>query len=126
MHASFTNNAQLEDSIITTLRGFLIIAWLLPTILAVNAVTSLGFDGGKVFFDDFEQPWRAQFNTEFFLHVLPITAWVFWRESSKITGLLCAVGTMFGGIFTLPYLLIATFREQGDIRRVLLGRHWFN
>ena len=106
------------------LRGFLIIGWLLLVAVTFNAITALGLDGGKVFIEDFAQPWRAQFNTDFLLHVLPITAWVFWREQSKLTGLLCAVGTTFGGVFTLLYLFITTFREQGDIRRVLLGNHY--
>jgi peptidoglycan biosynthesis protein MviN/MurJ (putative lipid II flippase) len=105
-------------------RGFLILAWLLLMAVTFHAINTLGLEGGKVFFDDFAQAWRAQFYTDFLLHVLPITAWVFWREPSKIAGLLCAVGTTFGGVFTLLYLLIATFREQGDIRRVLLGRHY--
>lgn len=104
-------------------RGFLIIGWVLLMAVSVQAVSSMGFEGGKVFFDDFSHPWRAQFYTDFLLHVLPITAWVFWREPSKVTGLLCAVGTTFGGVFTLLYLFITTFREQGDIRRVLLGKH---
>lgn len=105
------------------LRAYLVLGWLLLAGVTVWAVSSLGLEGGKVFFDDFAHAWRAQFYTDFLLHVLPITAWVFWRERSKTVGLLCALGTTLGGVFTLLYLLAATYRAEGDVRRLLLGHH---
>ncbi|MDP9141860.1 MAG: hypothetical protein M3O62_13820 [Pseudomonadota bacterium] len=108
----------------TLLRGYLIAAWLLLAAITVYAVTSLGLDAANVFFSDFAHPWRAQFYTDFLLHVVPIAAWIFWREPSRIVGLLCAVGAASGGLFTLLYVLVATFRANGDPRRLLLGRHW--
>lgn len=103
------------------LRAYLLLGWLLLVAVTAWAVTTLGLDGGKVFFSDFAHAWRAQTNTDFLLHVLPIAAWVFWRERSKTVGLLCALGTFAGGAFTLLYLLVATFRAGGDVRRLLLG-----
>jgi hypothetical protein len=105
------------------LQVYLVTAWLLLVGVTAHAVMSLGLDGGNIFLTDFAQPWRAQFNTDFTLHVLPIAAWIIWREPSKIVGLLCAVGAIAGGVFTLPYLLIATIRARGDLRRLLLGKH---
>ena len=105
-------------------RGFLVIAWLLLVAVTANAFIKLGADGGMVFFSDFSHAWRAQFYTDFSLHILLVAAWVFWREPSKLVGLLCALGTALGGVFTLLYLLIASVRAQGDVRRLLLGKHW--
>ena len=105
------------------LRAYLILGWLLLGGVTVWAISSLGLDGGKVFFDDFAHGWRAQFYTDFLLHVVPVTAWVIWREQSKAVGLLCGVGTLFGGMFTLIYLLVATYRAGGDARKLMLGKH---
>lgn len=105
------------------LRGYLILGWLLLIGITVQAIRTLGIDAANVFFTDFEHLWRAQFYTDFLLHVVPVAAWIYWRESSKLTGLICALGTLMGGVFTLLYVLIATFRVKGDARRLLLGRY---
>lgn len=105
------------------LQGYLVIAWVLLAILTGLAIADSGLEGGRVFLTDFASPWRAQFNTDFTLYALPIAAWVLWREQSKLVGLLCALGTLAGGVFTLLYVLVATFRSRGDVRRLLLGHH---
>lgn len=105
------------------LRGYLLLGWLLLATITAWAISSLGVDAANVFFSDFEHAWRAQFYTDFMLHVLPISAWVFWREHSKAVGLLCALGTLMGGLFTLLYLLVASYRAKGDVRNLLLGHH---
>lgn len=107
----------------TLLRGYLLLGWLLLAGITVWAVATLGLDSANVFFSDYAHAWRAQFYTDFLLHVAPIAAWVYWREQSKLVGLLCALGTLMGGVFTLLYVLVATFRADGDVRRLLLGHH---
>jgi len=107
----------------TLLRGYLVLGWLLLAGITAWALATLGADGGKVFFSDFAHPWRASFYTDFLLHVIPVAAWVYWRERSRAVGLLCALGTVMGGLFTLGYLLVATYRAEGDVRRLLLGQH---
>lgn len=107
----------------TLLRTYLILGWLLLASITTWAISSLGLDGGKVFFDDFAHAWRAQFYTDFLLHVFPVAIWVYWREESKLAGLLCALGTLMGALFTLLYLLVATFRADGDAKRLMLGKH---
>jgi hypothetical protein len=107
----------------TLLRAYLILGWLLLAGITAWALTTVGPDGGKVFFTDFTDPWRASFNTDFLLHVIPFTAWVIWREPSKAVGLLCGIGTLFGGMFTLIYLLVATYQAGGDARKLMLGKH---
>ena len=86
-------------------------------------VRALGSEGGMLFVADFAHPWRAQFNTDFSIHLLLFMTWVFWRETSKAIGTLAALGCLMGGLFTLPYLLVAIWRAKGDVRALLLGAH---
>lgn len=105
------------------LRVYLLVGWCFLTGITMWAVGTLGLEGSAVFFSDLSHAWRAQFYSDFLLHVVPITIWVYWRETSRLSGVLCALGTLMGGVFTLLYMLVATFRSGGDARRLLLGRH---
>jgi len=104
-------------------RIFLLVMWLVLLAVTWRAVAELGMGGGMVFLSDFSQPWRAQFNTDFSLHILLFAVWVFWREHSKLVGAACAVLCALGGVFTFPYLFASVLRSQGDVRSLLLGSH---
>lgn len=108
---------------LTSFRVLLCIGWAALLIVTVQAVNALGADGaGQTFFGDLSHPWRAQFNTDFGLHLLLVAAWMVWRSKSLPVGLLCGLLAIFmGGLFTLAYLLVASIRAQGDMRKVLLG-----
>ncbi|AXQ27848.1 hypothetical protein D0B54_03775 [Solimonas sp. K1W22B-7] len=98
-----------------------ILLWLLILGITLRAVLALGSDGGMVFLTDLAHPWRLQFNADLLIHLLLFAAWVFWREKSKRAGGICALLCLMGGLFTLPYLLFALHRAQGDVRKFLLG-----
>jgi len=104
-------------------RLFVLAIWVALLAVTWRAVSELGLGGGNVFFADFSQPWRAQFNTDLSLHILLFAVWVFWREHSKLLGLVCAVFCALGGIFTFLYILVAVSRARGDARVLLLGAH---
>jgi hypothetical protein len=107
------------------LQGYFVVAWIVLAYVSTHAIASQGLDGGNVFITDFAHPWRAQFNTDFTLWAVPTAVWVFWRHASWLLGLLCAVATLaLGGMFLMPYLLVASIRAHGDARRLLLGAHW--
>jgi len=101
----------------------LVILWILIAAITARAFYELGSDGGMVFVTDFSHAWRAQFNTDFSIHLLLFAIWVFWREKSKAAGLISALLCMLGGVFTLLYLLAAIYRAQGNVKAVLLGTH---
>ena len=105
------------------LRLFVLAIWLVLLAVTWRAAAELGLGGGNVFFSDFSHPWRAQFNTDLSLHLLLFAVWVFWREHSKLLGLVCAVLCALGGIFTFLYLVVASYRSRGDARVLLLGAH---
>jgi hypothetical protein len=104
-------------------RIFVLAIWLALIAVTWRAVADLGAGAGTVFFSDFSHPWRAQFNTDLSLHLLLFGIWVFWREGSKLLGVVGAVLCVFGGLFTFLYLLVAAFRARGDARALLLGAH---
>jgi hypothetical protein len=108
----------------TLLRIFLAVAWLVIAYVTVRAVSQLGVAGGNIFFSDFSQPWRAQFNTDFGFHLLLMAGWIFYREKSTVAGVLCGMGAIFlGGFFSMAYILVATIRAKGHARVLLLGNH---
>ena len=101
-------------------------AWLVLLWVTIQAVRKLGFDkAGDFFIGDMSHPWRAQFNTDFSFFLLLVAAWMFWSSKNHALGVVFALLSIVGGgLFTLPYLLIATFRTDGNMRAVLLGRHF--
>lgn len=107
----------------TVFRVLLGLAWLGLLAVSVNAVRQLGLGAaGDVFFSDMSHPWRAQYNTDFLLHVVLVAAWMVYRSRSWIVGLICGLLAInVGGVFTLAYILVATFQAKGDMRKVLLG-----
>jgi hypothetical protein len=106
------------------LRIALVVAWVLLAYVTWHAISVLGSDAASVLFSDFAHPWRAQYYTDFILHVLLVAGWVFWREPSKAVGTACALACVGGGaLISLLYVFIATFRAGGDSRKLLLGGH---
>jgi uncharacterized membrane protein len=105
------------------LKLLLVILWVLIVAVTTRAFYELGGDGGMVFITDFSHAWRAQFNTDFSIHLLLFSIWVFWREESKAVGLVSALLCMLGGVFTLLYLLTAIHRAEGNVKTLLLGAH---
>jgi len=105
-------------------RIVLLVLWIILWVLVIRASVELGVGASGVFFDDFHQPWRAMINSDFSVHLLMVALWILYRERPA-AGVLCALGEFILGMpFTLMYLLVTTFREKGDMRRVLLGRHF--
>ncbi len=106
-------------------RVALLVLWIIVWVLVIRASVELGVGASAVFLDDFHHPWRAMINLDFSIHLLLVALWILYRERSPVVGVLCALGEFIVGMpFTLMYLLVATFREKGDMRRVLLGRHF--
>jgi hypothetical protein len=104
-------------------RLFVLAIWVVLFAITWRAAVELGLGGGTAFLSDLSHPWRAQFNIDFSLHLLLFAAWVFWREPSKLVGLVCALLCTLGGLFTFLYLFVAVSRAGGNVRVLLLGAH---
>lgn len=106
-------------------RTLLLALWIFLWILVIRACIDLGLGASWVFVTDFAHPWRAMLNSDFSVHLLLIAAWIVYRERSPVVGVVCALLALLLGMpFTLMYILVTTYREGGDMRRVLLGRHF--
>jgi hypothetical protein len=109
----------------TLFRTLLLALWILLWILVIRASVELGVGASWVFVTDFAHPWRAMLNSDFSVHLLLAALWILYRERSPIIGVVCALLALLVGMpFTLMYIFVTTFREDGDMRRVLLGRHF--
>jgi hypothetical protein len=77
-----------------------------------------------IFFGDMAaMTWPGQFNADFFGFLTLSALWLAWRHHFAPIGLLLAVGGLFGGMmFLVPYLLIASFQANGDVKELLLGK----
>jgi hypothetical protein len=108
---------------VTGFRALLCVGWAILLWVSIRAVAAMGLGtAGTVFISDFGHPWRAQFNTDFTLHLLLMAAWMIYRSKNWVVGVVCAVLTMnLGGMFTLAYVLVVSIQAKGDIRKLLLG-----
>ena len=106
-----------------SLRLFLIGSTILIYAVTAVAIAKVGSNWPIVFFGDLVAlDWRSQFNADFLIHLFLFATWIVWREGFTPLGFLFGFLSVFlGGMFGFPYLLVATFRAQGDPRRILLG-----
>lgn len=107
----------------TLLKLLLGIFTIVIYVVSFLAVKKLGMAEGMIFVSDFSHPWRAQFNTDFSLHIVLIALWVFWREQNVLAKVLCGLGCFMGGLFTFPYLIVSLVRCDGDVLGLMLGQH---
>lgn len=103
--------------------------------LAISAITILvytfvvGFNEGwdllPIFINNIQSlDWNGQFNLDFQFYLILSALWLIWRNgvsfSSIVLTLVCAIlGYMVFGF----YLLYLFYKENGDVKKVLLGKH---
>jgi hypothetical protein len=104
-------------------RILLLAMWLLLVAYTGAVIASYGMNLLPIFFGDMARlTWPGQFNLDFLCFLILSALWTAWRNGFSALGLVPCPIALFGGAgFLLPYLLVLVFREQGDMRRVLLG-----
>ena len=77
-----------------------------------------------IFFGDMAaMTWPGQFNFDFMCFLILSGLWLAWRHHFTLGGLALGVLEFFGGIMVLaPYLLFASFKANGDIKVLFLGK----
>lgn len=97
--------------------------WLILAIYTAIVVANHGMDLLQIFFGDIaELGWPGQFNLDFLLFLILSALWTAWRSGFSGAGLGLALFAFFGGAgFLLPYLIFLSFKEEGDLNRMLLG-----
>jgi len=76
-----------------------------------------------MFFGDIvKMGWPGQFNMDFLSFLILGSVWLIWRHQFSPLGLIFGMLIFAGGApFLCTYLLVASFRANGDIRILLLG-----
>jgi len=98
-------------------------------IISIVSVTGIvifnhGWNLLPIFFGDMASlTWPGQFNLDFMCFLLLSGLWLAWRHHFSPGGVLLALAGVFGGIMLLaPYLLLASYKAEGDIKVLLLGK----
>lgn len=66
--------------------------------------------------------WPGQFNVDFSTFLLLSGLWVAWRHQFSGAGIALGLVAVFGGMLFLSlYLLINSYRANGDVKVLLLG-----
>lgn len=104
-------------------RALLLIVWAVVAAVTAWALLELGLPAAaQTFLSDLGHPWRAQFYADLEAHLLLLGAWMIYRERLPLVGVACAIATLLlGALFSLLYVLVASIRAKGDMRRLLLG-----
>jgi hypothetical protein len=87
-------------------------------------IANHGWNLLPIFFGDIAaMTWPGQFNFDFLCFLILSGLWLAWRHHFSLGGIVLGLLGLFGGImFLAPYLLIASFKANGDIKILLLGK----
>ena len=97
-------------------------AWLVMLAITVYAVDAQGTAGLGTFISDFRNPWRAQVNADFTVHLGLAMAWILYRERTVTRGLIFALPVLLGSTYLLPYVFVASFSCGGRLDALVFGR----
>jgi hypothetical protein len=87
-------------------------------------ISNHGWNLLPIFFGDMAaMTWPGQFNFDFFCFLILSGLWLAWRHHFSAGGIVLGVLGLFGGImFLAPYLLIVSFKANGDMKVLFLGK----
>jgi hypothetical protein len=98
---------------------------LTVALAAYTAVVVINHGMGliPIFFGDIAaMTWPGQFNADFFCFLTLGGLWIAWRHNFSPLGTVLGALVYLGGApLVMTYLLIQSFRTNGDVRALLLG-----
>lgn len=76
-----------------------------------------------VFINDIKSlSWSGQFNLDFLCYLILSGFWIMWRNQFTTKSIILGtVAMVLGIVLFAPYLLWLTYKENGDLKRVLVG-----
>lgn len=107
----------------TLFRLFLFTCLIAITGYTAVTIANHGLNLLPMFFGDMaEMGWPGQFNLDFMTFLALSALWVAWRHHFTLAGILLAILAFFGGMLFLSiYLLVHSFKVNGNIKALLLG-----
>ena len=108
----------------TLFRLLLILIFTAIALYTALVIANHGLNLLPVFFGDMATfAWPGQFNLDFMCMLALSGLWVAWRHRFSGAGIALGVVAFFGGaLFLSVYLLVESFRTQGNVAALLLGR----
>ncbi len=102
------------------LLGLMLISLLIYTVIVIS---NHGLNLFPIFFGDIKaMTWPGQFNFDFLGFLVLSGLWVSWRHHFSAKGLvLGAIALTCGILFLSVYLLVISFKTEGDIKKIMLG-----
>ena len=106
--------------------GFRILLVLMFTTLLLYT-TLVVLDSGVNFVTPFvgnifDVGWQGQFNLDFMMLIMVTSLWIAWRHKFSLNGIAVAlIWPVAGLMFLSMYLLVASYRANGNVSRMLLG-----
>lgn len=87
-------------------------------------ISNHGLNLLPIFFGDMAaMTWPGQFNFDFLCLLMLSGLWLAWRHHFSLGGLALGALGLFGGIMVLaPYLLLTSYKANGDMKILLLGK----
>lgn len=106
--------------------GFRILLVLMFTTLLLYTtfvVLDSGVNFVPTFFANmFSVGWQGQFNLDFMMLIMVTSLWIAWRHKFSLSGIAIAlIWPVAGLMFLSIYLLIASYRANGNVSSILLG-----
>lgn len=104
-------------------KGLLIIQTIALIVYTVIAFKS---EGANLFsialFNVQSLNWNGQFNLDFSCYLTLSALWIMWRNEFSLNAIIVGViALVFGIIFFSPYVLYLLKKENGNIKRLLIG-----
>jgi hypothetical protein len=110
-----------HQSVLKTILIFQTLALLVYTSFAVK---SEGWTLFQVLINNITAlKWNGQFNLDFSCYLLLSGIWIVWRNKfSGSSFIIASIAMIIGIIAFAPYLLYLIIKENGDLKKVLLGK----
>jgi len=107
----------------TLLRLYALIFLIVLTVYTGIVMANHGANLVPIFFNDIAaMAWPGQFNLDFMGFLILSSLWVGWRHEYSLVGWILTPLALFGGMmFLTVYLLIMSFRVNGDLKALLIG-----
>lgn len=107
----------------TLLRMFSAVFLIVLAVYTGIVIANHGANLVPVFFGDMAAiAWPGQFNLDFMCFLLLSGLWISWRHEYSLVGWLLTPLAMTGGMLFLSiYLLVMSFRVNGDLKVLLIG-----
>ncbi len=109
-------------------RIFLATIFIVIAVYTAIVVANHGLGLLPIFFGEMaKMAWPGQFTLDFMCFLALSALWLAWRHNFSTAGLLLGLVGFFGGaLFLSAYLLIVSFRVNGNIKALLLGDERLN